>query len=110
MRFLHQVFYNVAFFAAFMLTWPYFTWRLWRRGKLWSREFWQRLGFYPRSVTDRIGSGVDLWIHAVSVGEAMIAEVLIHRMRELKPDLRIVISTTTPTGQHMAKRCEDNNT
>jgi 3-deoxy-D-manno-octulosonic-acid transferase len=110
MRFLHQVFYNVAFFAAFMLTWPYFTWRLWRRGKLWSREFWQRLGLYPRHVKDKIGSGVDLWIHAVSVGEAMIAEVLIQEMRRREPKLRIVLSTTTPTGQRVARRCEDERT
>jgi 3-deoxy-D-manno-octulosonic-acid transferase len=106
MKFLRQVGYNVLFFAAFFIAWPYFTYRLWKRGNL-SEGFWQRLGFYPPDVRDKIGAGCDLWIHAVSVGETMIASVLIRHLRDLDPKLRIVLSTTTATGYKVAKRSED---
>ena len=49
-----------------------------------------------------------LWIHAVSVGEVKLARVLIGHLRNLRPDLRIVVSTTTGTGFTLAKaRLED---
>jgi 3-deoxy-D-manno-octulosonic-acid transferase len=105
-NFLLQLGYNVTFFAAFLLLWPYFTWRLRRRGPL-QVEFWQRLGFYPPRVKERLKDGCDLWIHAVSVGENMIAAVLIRHLREEMPGCRIVLSTTTPTGYKVAKKLED---
>ena len=100
-RFLVQMIYNVAFFTFFLVTGAYFLWRLWRRGKL-LPQFGQRFGFYAPDVRARLRS--DLWIHAVSVGEVMIALVLIRRLRELRPDLRVVVSTTTATGFSVAQK------
>jgi len=40
-----------------------------------------------------------VWIHAVSVGEAAIAKVLVESIRERSPDALIAISTTTFTGR-----------
>src|SRR5580704_9131404 len=105
-KFVRQVFYNVCFFLVFLFAWPYLTFRLWRRGKL-SRYFWHRVGLYSRELRTKLAGGSDLWIHAVSVGEMMIAAVLIRRLRELQPDLRIVLSTTTATGFKVAQKHEN---
>src|SRR5271170_1670967 len=102
-KFILQVVYNVGFMTFFFITGPFFLWRLWRRGKL-LPQFGQRFGLYAGDVRKRLAPGADLWIHAVSVGEVMIARVLIGRLREMRPDLRIVVSTTTGTGFTLAKQ------
>jgi len=66
------------------------------RGKY--RQGWRhKLGFVP----ERPG-GPRVWIHAVSVGEAVAAGVLADGLREALPDHEIVVSTVTPTGQAVA--------
>lgn len=42
-------------------------------------------------------------MHAVSVGEALLAVSLVRRLRERFPERSIVVSTATPTGQEMAR-------
>src|SRR5476651_1002406 len=109
-KFTLQVLYNVGFITFFFITGPFFLWRLWRRGKL-LPQFGQRFGLYSKEVRERLAPGADLWIHAVSVGEVKLARVLIQRLREMRPDLRIVVSTTTGTGFTLAKtRLEDDKT
>lgn len=103
-KFILQVVYNVVFMTFFFVTGPFFLWRLWRRGKL-LPQFGQRFGFYAKDIRERLKPGADLWIHAVSVGEVKLARVLIRAMREVRPELRIVISTTTGTGFSLAKAC-----
>ena len=98
--FLMQVMYNLVFVTFFVVASPYFTYRLWRRGRL-LPQFGQRFGLYSPEVRARLRS--DLWIHAVSVGEVNIALVLIRRLRELQPTLRMVVSTTTATGFNVAQ-------
>ncbi len=109
MDFLRQVGYNVLFFVIFLFAWPYFTWRMLKRGHLWS-DFGPRLGIYTKAQRERLRGGVDLWIHAVSVGEVMLASVLLRQMRELRPELKITLTTTTQTGYRMAKKLEDDRT
>ena len=48
-------------------------------------------------------SGV-VWIHALSVGETLSAIPLVTALKDLRPDLEIVFSTATETGQVMARR------
>jgi 3-deoxy-D-manno-octulosonic-acid transferase len=98
-----QVFYNVGFVTFFFFTGAFFLWRLWRRGKL-LPQFGQRFGLYARELREKIKPGADLWIHAVSVGEVDLALVLIRRLREMQPNLRIVVSTTTATGMARARK------
>ncbi|MFQ5896743.1 MAG: 3-deoxy-D-manno-octulosonic acid transferase [Candidatus Methylomirabilia bacterium] len=38
------------------------------------------------------------WVHAVSVGEALASVPLVQEIRNLWPDLNVVVSTVTPTG------------
>jgi len=103
LKFALQVLYNVGFMTFFFITGPFFLWRRWRRGKL-LPQFGQRFGLYSKEVRARLAPGADLWIHAVSVGEVKIARVLIRCLREMRPDLRVVVSTTTGTGFTVAKQ------
>lgn len=66
----------------------------------WRRAIAPRLGFPTRS-----GSGESVvWIHGVSVGEVKGLSSLVERVSELRPDLSIVVSTTTSTGQRLARQ------
>jgi len=61
----------------------------------------QRLGNLPANFQQpAIGA---LWIHAVSVGEAQAVAPIIPLLRRRFPERRIFISTTTETGQALAK-------
>ena len=66
--------------------------------KYWSR--WpERFGFVPKAVTEH--GPYDLWIHAVSVGEARAAAPLVNRLLSERPEHKILLTTTTPTGSDM---------
>ncbi|MDD4953470.1 MAG: 3-deoxy-D-manno-octulosonic acid transferase [Candidatus Omnitrophica bacterium] len=61
--------------------------------------FWARLGFFSKDLKlDK-----PIWVHAVSVGEAMAAKELIAGLRKAYPAKRLVISTVTPTGNKIAR-------
>lgn len=61
----------------------------------------QRMGYLP--VSFNLDGEESIWIHAVSVGEALTARALIGDLRERYPGLRIFLSTTTLTGQQVAR-------
>ncbi|MCB1021914.1 MAG: 3-deoxy-D-manno-octulosonic acid transferase, partial [Acidobacteria bacterium] len=61
----------------------------------------ESLGFPPARLTQP-GPGA-IWVHAVSVGEALLAVPLVRRLRERFPGRAIVFSTSTPTGQDIAQ-------
>jgi 3-deoxy-D-manno-octulosonic-acid transferase len=44
------------------------------------------------------GGGRVLWLHAVSVGEVNAAVPLVNALRRGRPDLRLLVTTITPTG------------
>ena len=61
----------------------------------------QRMGRLP--VSFNLDGDDAIWIHAVSVGEALTARALIADLRERYPGLRLFFSTTTLTGQQVAR-------
>ncbi len=63
------------------------------------RSFLLRLGFLPKALE----LNAPIWIHAVSVGEALAAKGLIEELRKAYPNKRFVISTVTPTGNKIAQ-------
>jgi 3-deoxy-D-manno-octulosonic-acid transferase len=65
----------------------------------------QRLGNYPNFQHD--GRKV-VWLHCVSVGETNAARPLVDELIKTFPDHRIVISTTTKTGQELAQNIFSN--
>jgi 3-deoxy-D-manno-octulosonic-acid transferase len=69
------------------------------RGKF-HRGFLTRLGLLPRNLDlDR-----PIWIHAVSVGEAIMLRPLIEKLHSGFPERRLVISTVTTTGNKIARQ------
>lgn len=71
-----------------------------RNPEYWSR--WaERFGHVPDEVQQL--APFDLWIHAVSVGEARAAAPLVNRLLQEHPDHKILVTTTTPTGSNMVK-------
>lgn len=100
---LLKVGYNLLFTAGFALTWPYFTYLIWRRQPFWER-LGERLGHYPKAVKDWLGrTERPIWIHAVSVGEVLLARVLVRELRRHRPRLRVFLTTGTPTGRRVAE-------
>ena len=64
--------------------------------------FWTKLGFYKKMNLNR--EKETIFFHAVSVGEVNAVESLIKKTRETFPDINIVLSTTTKTGQEIARK------
>ena len=94
MRFLYSFLYTCAFVIAL----PYFLIVGLIRGKYLS-TVWQRFGNIPQS-SDR----PSIWIHAVSVGELLASKTLIKDLRSMFPEIPLFVSTTTITGQKLAKQ------
>jgi 3-deoxy-D-manno-octulosonic-acid transferase len=88
--------------AALLLT-PYWLVQGLRHGKYLS-NIRERLGFSMPSLAklpvQRPGA---IWIHAVSVGEALSSVALARRLKEAYPDRPLIVSTTTITGQTLAR-------
>jgi 3-deoxy-D-manno-octulosonic-acid transferase len=89
--------YNLAFPVVLIAMLPALVWRMIRRGK-YRHKFGQRFGLYSRRVRERLRGTRRTWVHAVSVGEVLIAVKLIRKLREREPDRCFVLSTTTSTG------------
>jgi 3-deoxy-D-manno-octulosonic-acid transferase len=52
----------------------------------------------------RTGAGPCIWVHGVSVGEVAAAEPLVKALESALPDHEIVVTTSTQTGQAVARR------
>ena len=61
----------------------------------------QRLGYLP--ISFNLDADESIWIHAVSVGEVLTARALLPELRARYPKLRLFLSTTTLTGQQIAR-------
>ncbi len=46
-----------------------------------------------------------VWIHAVSVGESVASAGVVAELRRIMPEVVVLVSTTTHTGQEMARKC-----
>src|SRR5260221_327496 len=93
--------YSFALSMLFLLLLPYFIFQAIKHGKYF-RSFSERLGNLPDSVKD--SPRPTLWIHTVSVGEFNAARPLLERLKIRFPQCRLVVSTTTITGQALARK------
>lgn len=92
------VLYEVLLYLVLLLALPYFLFTGVLRGK-YLANFPARLGFYKSRPDVH-----DLWVHAVSVGEALAAQPVVEEILEQRPGTSIVFTTTTLTGQAQARR------
>ena len=92
--------YSVLMVAFFVVVSPYLVYQAVRYRK-YIANLPQRLGYLP--VSFNLDADESIWIHAVSVGEVLTARALLPDLRERYPKLRLFLSTTTMTGQQIAR-------
>ena len=95
--------YNILFTIGFLLSFPYYFFRLWRRGG-WREGFAERFGSYSARTKQALTNRRIIWIHAVSVGEVNLATLLIRALEPRLPQFKFVVSTTTTTGMAELRR------
>jgi 3-deoxy-D-manno-octulosonic-acid transferase len=93
--------YTSASIVLFALLAPYFAYQAVRYRK-YVANLGQRLGYLP--VSFNVDNEPSIWIHAVSVGEALTARALAGELKRRYPGLRLFVSTTTVAGQQVAAR------
>jgi 3-deoxy-D-manno-octulosonic-acid transferase len=95
--------YSLLMGLAALLLVPYWVVQGLRHAKYLS-NLGERLGFsFPALAKLPAHPTGAIWIHAVSVGEALSSITLARRLKEAYPDRPLIISTTTNTGQALAR-------
>ena len=82
---------------------PYWLFQMARHGK-YSKGLAERLGRLPSRLQLPREQEPAIWVHAVSVGEVLAVAGLVEELRQRFPQHRIFISTTTDTGQALARK------
>ena len=95
--------YNIILCCASLLLAPYYAVRIMVTGK-YRRSIGPKLGLIPSRVFNAMKGAPRIWVHAVSVGEVTAAAPIIAALRALYPEACIVLSTSTETGQGMARQ------
>ncbi|MBV8630915.1 MAG: 3-deoxy-D-manno-octulosonic acid transferase [Silvibacterium sp.] len=95
------VLYSLALFLAIVVSAPWWLFRMVAAGK-YREGLSERLGIIPERISSAPGQPV-IWVHAVSVGEIVAAGRLIEELSARLPGWRIMVSTTTRTGQKIAR-------
>ncbi len=97
-------FYNLALLAAFVVTAPWWLFRTASRRR-YREGLKERLGEVPTRVARmREEGGLPvIWLHAVSVGEVLAVSRLVSELDFTFRAYRLFISTTTATGQALAR-------
>jgi len=80
---------------------PYFLYQALRHNK-YLGSLGQRFGYLP--VSFNLDGDESIWVHAVSVGEVLAARPIIAELRKRYPSLKVFLSTTTLSGQQLARR------
>ena len=96
------LFYSVLLTLLILATLPYWLLQMGRHGK-YRAGLPERLGKVPPRLGLPSAQPV-VWIHAVSVGEVLAVSGLAVEIRRRFPDYRVVVSTTTDTGQKLARK------
>src|SRR5271170_1628655 len=94
--------YSFAWVVALTLSAPWWLWKMATTGK-YREGLAERLGRVPRRLFSAGDSRPVIWVHAVSVGEVIAVSGLVRELRNQAPRRRVVVSTTTRTGQHVAR-------
>ena len=93
--------YSLLTLVVFVVVSPYFVYQA-IRYKKYIGSLRQRLGYLP--ISFNVDGEESIWIHAVSVGEALTARALVADLKARYPRLRLFLSTTTIAGQQVARQ------
>ncbi len=91
---------RLLYTALLYLALPIILLRLWWRGRrapAYRSRWRERLGFVAPC------NNSPLWIHAVSVGETVAIAPLVELLLARRPDLPLMLTTTTPTGSERVR-------
>jgi 3-deoxy-D-manno-octulosonic-acid transferase len=99
------ILYNLALLAGLLVSLPWWLFRMATTQK-YREGLWERLGFVRGELVELLGRQPGrkvIWLHAVSVGEVLAVSRLVMDLDAALPAYRAVISTTTRTGQALAR-------
>jgi len=96
-RFLVYLIYNLLLPVVLLLGLPAFLIKGIKRGGL-ARNFRQRFGWFRERTLSRFKGDCPIWVHAVSVGEVLLALKVIEALHSAAPGKKIVLSATTTTA------------
>ena len=94
-------FYNLALLTVLVAGCPWWLWRFATTQK-YRDGLGERLGRVRVRLHSAYGKPV-IWLHAVSVGEVLAVSRLVEEIDTGFPGFRLLISTTTRTGQELAR-------
>jgi 3-deoxy-D-manno-octulosonic-acid transferase len=97
-----MVVYSSLLLGALVLGAPYWLLRMATSGR-YRVGLAGRLGWVPEELRAAVAGRDVIWVHAVSVGEVMAATQLIRELKVALPGWVVAVSTTTATGQRLAK-------
>lgn len=95
--------YTLGFYLAFPFILLRLLWRS-RKNSHYRHRWNERFGYIKRLPREQ----KSIWIHAVSVGEAIAAIPLIRELKTRYPMMKIVVTNTTPTGSAQIKNAFNN--
>lgn len=93
--------YSALLAAALLVSLPYWLLQRLRHGK-YRAGLTERLGRIPQRLVAQPKQPT-IWVHAVSVGEVLAVSNVVAELRKRFPEHRVVVSTTTDTGQRLAR-------
>ena len=98
------ILYSFGLLVVLVVGAPWWLFRMATSGK-YRQGLTERLGMVPQRIRRNLDGGIVVWVHAVSVGEVLAVSRLIYELgQRLSEGARIVISTTTRTGQALARQ------
>jgi 3-deoxy-D-manno-octulosonic-acid transferase len=95
------ILYSLLLACALLVSLPWWALQVLRLGK-YRAGLSERLGFVPLRLRPQAKPG-SVWIHAVSVGEVLAISHLVSELRKSMPQRPVFVSTTTATGQAIAR-------
>ncbi|HXB20586.1 MAG TPA: 3-deoxy-D-manno-octulosonic acid transferase [Candidatus Solibacter sp.] len=95
------ILYSLVMALAVLISLPWWLFQM-VRSKKYRAGLAERLGVVPERIKTSARKG-SIWIHAVSVGEVLAISNLVHELQATCPEKPIFISTTTLTGQRIAR-------
>jgi len=93
--------YSLLLGCALLLFIPWWILLMLRSGK-YRAGLGERLGIVPERIRKTAKPG-SIWVHAVSVGEVLAVTNLVRELQRANPEHPVFISTTTQTGQYLAR-------
>jgi len=100
---LYSFLYSIALAVGMLASLPYWLFQMARHGK-YREGLAERLGRVPSRLRLPEEQEPAIWVHAVSVGEVLAVAGLVDELQRRFPRHKIFVSTTTDTGQALARQ------